>query len=134
MENITYKIGKESNGNLDSWSTYCAVAYRLLSIYHSVFLQTLDLRGGYMCSLAKGRSMVKQVWEILVQEKIILQEVECKPYFSMATDPFPHTVCMPRASETHWRTHNRSVICSMCLRNTILVATCGSNQRRVDRE
>lgn len=92
MENVINKNGKESRGNLGCLvNLLCCILQAIVS--HSVFLQTLDLRGGNVCSLVKGSSMVKRVWEILVQGTIILQVVECKQYFSMAKG-------MPRVSET----------------------------------
>lgn len=58
MENATNKTGKESRGSLRCLvNLWCCNLQAIVS--HSVFLQTLDLRGGNVCSLAKGSSMVK---------------------------------------------------------------------------
>lgn len=43
----------------------------------------------------------------------------------------PHS--MPRVSETDCRAQSRSM-CSRCFRSVILVVTCRSSQRRVDRK
>lgn len=58
METVTNKTGKESRGNLGCLvNLLCCNLQAIVS--HSVFLQTLDLRGGNVCSLAKRSSMVK---------------------------------------------------------------------------
>lgn len=79
------KLPKQTIKEGATWPTHCALDCRLPS--------PTMLCGVVMCVPCKeGVLWSNKLKEILVQEKVILQAMECKQHFPMTTDPPPQNI------------------------------------------